>query len=168
MKAQKRSTAYLLPVALLAAGCVWISPAAQAADNPSGSSQEVNQLLSQVKTEAIALEEDCDQIATWTRGRQLSTASHGRKLIEIGDHINQAGRLVRQLHDARDTAAPWQQEATDRIYPLLKELADNTQAMIDHLNESGSALYLSEYSDYAKAGYELAHDLAALVSVCVR
>jgi hypothetical protein len=155
---------YFLLMGLLAAGCFLISSPAPAQDTPSGSSQEANQLLSEVKTEATALERDCDQIATWTRGRQLTIASHGRKLNEIRDHINQAGRLVRQLHDARDTAAPWQQQAIDRIYPLLKELADNTQGMIDHLNENGSALYLSEYSDYAKAGYELAHDLAALVS----
>jgi hypothetical protein len=36
--------------------------------------------------------------------------------------------------------------------------------MINHLNDKKSALHLSEYGDYAKAGYELAKDLAALVS----
>ncbi len=164
MRTQKRTIFYFLLMGLLAAGCVSISPAAQAEDNPSGSSQKVNQLLSEVKTEAIALERDCEDIVTWARGRQVTTASHGLKLDGIRDHINQAGRRVRQLQDARDTASPWQQEAIDRIYPLLKEFADNTQEMINHFNENGSALYLSEYSDYAKVGYELAHDLAALVS----
>jgi hypothetical protein len=164
MKTQKRPTPYLLLVALLAAGCALISPVAQAEDNPSGSSQEVNQLLSQVKTQAIALERDCDEIATWAAGKQLSWESHAQKLNLIREHVNEAGRLLSNLHDARDEASPWQQQAIDRIHPLLKELADNTQGMIDHLNDKKSTFHLSEYGDYAKAGYELAHDLAALVS----
>jgi hypothetical protein len=156
-------------VALLAAGCALISPAAQAEDNPSGSSQEVNQLLSQVKTEAIALERDCDEIATWAAGKQLSWESHAQKLDLIREHVNQAGRLLSNLRDARDEASPWQQQAIDRIHPLLKELADNTQGMINHLNDKKSTFHLSdEYGDYAKAGCELAKDLATLVSDYVK
>jgi hypothetical protein len=141
-----------------------ISSGAPAEDNPSGSSQEVNRLLSQVKTEAIALERDCDEIATWAGAKQLSWQSHAEKLNLIREHVNEAGRLLSNLHDARDEASPWQQQAIDRIYPLLKELADNTQGMINHLNDKKSTFYLSEYGDYAKAGYELAKDLARLVS----
>jgi hypothetical protein len=148
---------------LLAAGCFLISSPAPAADTPSGSSQEVNQLLSRVKTEAIALERDCDEIANWASLKQLSWQSHAQKLELIREHVNEAGRLLKQLHEARDTASPWQQQAMDSIYPLLKELADNTQGMINHLKDKKSTFHLSEYGDYAKAGYELAKDLAELV-----
>jgi hypothetical protein len=164
MRTQKRTMFYLLCMGLLAAGCFLISSPAPAEDTPSGSSQEVNQLLSQVKTEAIALERDCDEIATWAGAKQLSWQSHAEKLNLIREHVNEAGRLLSNLHDARDEASPWQQQAIDRIHPLLKELADNTQEMINHLNDKRSTFHLSEYGDYAKAGYELAKDLAALVS----
>jgi len=164
MKTQRRTLFYLLLMGLLAAGCYLVSSGALAEDTPSGSSQEVNQLLSRVKTEAIALERDCDEIATWAGARQLSWQSHAQKLELIREHVNEAGRLLKQLHEARDTASPWQQQAIDRIYPLLKELADNTEGMINHFNDKKSTFHLSdEYGDYAKAGYELAHDLAALV-----
>jgi hypothetical protein len=164
MKTLKRSIPYLLLTALVVAGCFLIAPGAQAQDNPSGSSQEVNQLLADVKTEAIALELDSEQIATWAGAKQLSWQSHAEKLNLIREHVNRAGRILSNLQDAQDTASPWQQQAIDRIYPLLKELADNTQGMINHLNDKKSTFHLSEYGDYAKAGYELAKDLATLVS----
>ena len=164
MKTQRRTLFCFLLMGLLAAGCFLISSPAPAADTPSGSSQEVNQLLADLKTEAVALEQDCDEIATWARAKQLSWQSHAEKLNLIREHVNEAGRLLSNLHDARDEASPWQQQAIDRVYPLLKELADNTTAMINHLNDKGSAFHFSEYGDYAKAGYNLAKDLAALVS----
>ncbi len=163
MNSRKR-TPYFLMLSLLAAGCFLISPAANAGDTSSGSSQEVNQLLSEVKAEAIALERDCDEITIWASARQLSWESHARKLTLIREHINRAGQLLTQLHDARDTASPWQQQAIDRIYPLLKELADNTEMTINHFKDNKDHIHFSAYADYAKAGYDLAQELAALVS----
>jgi len=164
MKTQKRTIFYLLLMGLLAVGCFLISSAAPAEDTPPGSSQEINQLLADVKTEAVALEQDCDEIALWARNSQMSWPSHGKKLTLISEHINRAGQLLKQLQDARDTASPWQQQAIDSIYPLLKQLADNTEVMIEHLRDNQNKTHFSPYTDYAKAGYELARDLAALVS----
>jgi trans-aconitate methyltransferase len=163
MNSQKR-TPYFLILWLLVAGCFLISPAANAGDTSSESSEEVSQLLSQVKTEAIALERDSEDLAAWTGAKQMSWESHAGKLNEIKDHVNQAGRLLRQLNEASGTASPWQQQAIDRIYPLLKELADNTEMTINHFNDNKDKIHFSAYAEYAKAGYELAHDLAALVS----
>jgi hypothetical protein len=151
-------------MALLAAGCFLISSPAPAGNTPSESSQEVNQLISDVKTEAIALERDAELLASWTQAKQITWQSHSGKLNEIKDHINQTGRLLKQLQEARDTASPWQQQAIDRIYPLLKELADNTETTINHFNDNTANIHFTAYQDYAKAGYNLARDLAALVS----
>ena len=163
MNSQKK-TPYFLILALLVAGYFSISPAAKAADTSSGSSEEVSQLLSQVKTEAIALERDSEDLAAWAGARQLSSEGHAGKLNEIKDHVNQAGKLLTQLNEAREGASPWQHQAIDRIYPLLKELDDNTEAMINHFNENKAQIHFSAYSDYAKAGYDLAKELAALIS----
>ncbi|MFZ0960589.1 MAG: hypothetical protein WAO35_06755 [Terriglobia bacterium] len=163
MNSQKR-TPYILILSLLVAGCFSIAPASNAADTSSGSTQEISQLLSQVKAEAIALEDDADHLALWARGKQMSHASHANRLTMMAQHINQAGELLTELNKARDTASPWQQQAIDRIYPLLKELADNTQATINHLNDNDSNVKFSAYEDYTKAGYDLAKELATLVS----
>src|SRR5579863_4959572 len=99
MNTQKRTPSILI-LSLLVAGCFSISPATKAADTSSGSSEEIRQLLSQVKTEAIALERDSDQLATWATVRQLSRQSHSNQLSVIGDHVNQAGELLTELNEA--------------------------------------------------------------------
>jgi trans-aconitate methyltransferase len=164
MKTQKKTIFYFLFVGLLAAGCFLTSSPSPAEDTPSEASPEVNQLLADVKTEAVGLEQDCGEIAAWTGTTGVSWQSHAINLNLIREHINQAGRLLKQLQEARVTASSWQQQAIDGIYPLLKQLADNTEAMIQHLNENQSKTHLTPYTDYAKSGYELARDLAALVS----
>jgi len=163
MNSQQR-TPYILILSLLVAGCFSIAPAAKAADTSSGSSEEIRQLLSQVKTEAMALERDSEELAAWTGVQQLSWESHARKLSSIKDHINQAGKLLAQINEARKGASPWQHEAIDRIYPILKELADNTEATINHLNDNSAHIHFTAYQDYAQAGYDLSKELAALVA----
>jgi hypothetical protein len=163
MKSQKRP-AYFLIVSLLVAGCFLISPAAYAGDTSSGSSEEVSQLLSEIKSEAIALEHDAEALASWTRSKQLTWQSHAGKLIEIKEHVNQAGQLLTKLQEARSTASPWQQQAMDRIYPLLKEVADNTETTISHLSDNRRSIHFPPYTDYARAHYDLAQELSALIS----
>ena len=163
MNSQKR-TPYILFLSLLVAGCFSISPPAKAADTSSGSSQEIRQLLSQAKTEAIALEQDSDQLARWTQAKTLSWESHAAKLSAIKDHVNKAGELLTMLNEAREEGAlAWQHQAIDRIYPILKELADNTEATINHLNDNHANIHFIVYQDYARAGYDLAKELSTLV-----
>ena len=164
MKSQKR-TPYILILSLLVAGAAFsISPAAKAADTSSGSSQEIRQLLSQIKIEAVALERDAQDLATFARTKQLSWESHAAQLSMISEHINKGGELLTKLDGARGTASAWQHQAIDRIYPILKELDDNTEATINHLKDNQSNVHLPAYEDYAKAGADLAKELAALVS----
>ena len=43
-------------------------------------------------------------------------------------------------------------------------LAIHTQATINHLNDNPANIHFAAYEDHAKAGYDVAHELAALVS----
>lgn len=164
MNTQKRTIPYLVLLGLAVAGYFLISPTIQAEETSAGSSEEIRQLLAQVKTEAVALDRDCDQLAALSRNKQHSWESHALKISSIKDHVNQAGKLLANLDAARAGASPWQHEAIDRIYPLLKELADNTQATINHMNENRANIHFPAYEDYTKAGAQLADELAALVS----
>lgn len=164
MNINKTTPYFLVILALLVAGCFSISPAARAADPEAESSQKIRELLSEVKTEAIALERDAHNLDKWARGKQMNPQSHANQLTVMREHINKAGELLAQMNEARHAASPWQQQALDRIHPLLKELADNTEETINHFNERQSNIHFGPYSDYTKAGADLADELAALVS----
>ena len=61
------------------------------------------------------------------------------------------GRQLARLVEARSTASPWQTMAVDRMTPLLKELASNTSAVIDDLNESPHRLHADDYKEYLES-----------------
>jgi hypothetical protein len=162
MKNQK-NTPWLIVLALLVAACFSIAPAANAGDTSSRGSAEVTELLAQVKAKAVALEKDTEHLSSWTHARQVSWQSHTTQINLIREHVNEAGKLLARMHETRAMAAPWQGEAMDHIQPLLKELADNTSTLIEHLNDSKSNVHLSDYRDSARAGADTAKELAALV-----
>jgi hypothetical protein len=163
MNSQNRKSSLWI-LTLLVAGCISMSPAAKAADNEMGSSKEIHELLTQVKAEAKALEHDAELLALWARSQQMSPESHAVQLNKMREHVNEAGQLLEKMNKARVGASVWQQAAIDRIYPLLKELDDNAEATINHFNDNKSRIKFSDYQDYTKASYDLAEELAALIS----
>lgn len=163
MKGHKQLS-FLAILALLVAGYVVASPAARAADTPADHSEEVSGLLSTAETEALELKHDAAQMESFARSSGLTWKSHAQQINMIKQHVNKVGELLTKLSAARETAAPWQQKAIDQIEPLLKQLAANTEATINHLNERKSGVQGSTYRDYALANYHAAEKLAALIS----
>jgi len=125
-------------------------------------SPDITQLLAEAKTEAYELRRDSADLDTFVRSR-LSWESHATKIEMIKEHVNNTGKLLARLKEAEPTGSTWQKEAIARIEPLLKELAGNTEATINHLNENKSKVHFTEFKDYVKANYELAVDLEALI-----
>ena len=72
---------------------------------------------------------------TYTRSN-VTWPSHSAQISQIKDHINKAGEILAQLQSARAEAQPWHQDTIDRITPVLKQLASDTEAIINHLNET--------------------------------
>lgn len=129
----------------------------------SPDSKEVSNLLSEVKTEAVELRYDADQLKSFAHST-LSWQTHATKVEEIKEHINNAGATLTKLENAKNEASPWQQRAIDQITPMLKELASNTTATIEHLNQKPKLLHTGPYVEYADANYEMASNLAELIS----
>jgi len=94
---------------------------------------------------------------------KLSWESYARKVEMIKEHVNNTGKLLTKLHEAEVTGSPWQQTAIRQIDPLLRELAANTEATINHLKENKANIHFPQFKDYVKANYELATDLEALI-----
>ena len=64
----------------------------------------------------------------------------------------------------RRMASPWQQDAIDRISPLMSELVANMNAAITHLNNNKSRPTAPPYLDYLKTNTRLATDLSDMMS----
>jgi len=157
-------TPYFLILALLVAGYLTMSPVAKAADTSGGDSEQVSKLFSEAKDEAHQLVVDADQLHAFTRS-DVGWQSHAAKITSLKEHVNKAGEILASLHEVRATAAPWQQQAIDQITPLLKQLASNTTSAIEHLNDKRDRIRFSaEYKSYAAENYDLAKELAALIS----
>ncbi len=155
-----RTLAGGLTPALLVAGYLLI-PTAVRASEPMDSA-EITKLLNDVKTEAMELRHDSEDLDTFVRSR-LTWESHAGKIDMVKAHINNTGKLLTKLKAAEASGELWQQTAIQRIEPLLMELASNTEATIDHLNKNQARVHFPEFRDYVKANYELSVDLEELI-----
>lgn len=131
---------------------------AQAAD-----SARINLLLQQAKAHAVQADLDAETVESYTRA-STSWQSHARRLSGMRENVNELGKDVAALTDARPEASPWQQEAIDDVDPLLRSMADHLSKMINHLNENPGQIHLLPYKQYAKANVELSHKLSSTIS----
>lgn len=155
-----REMAGLVTLTLLVAGYLSIPTTMKAAE--TGDSAHISQLLADAKAEAVELKNDSADMESFTRSK-LSWESYASKVEMIKGHVNNTGKLLTKLKDAEATGAAWQQTAIKRIEPLLKELAANTEATINNLNENKTKVHFTEFKDYVKANFELATDFEALI-----
>lgn len=126
-------------------------------------SAEVSRLLSEAKTEAVQLKQDTEHMKAFARTK-TSWQTHAASLDQIKGHVNELGKLVIKMNDAKAEASPWQQQSIDRITPLLQELAANVSSTIKHLNENQNRLMHPPYPDYTAASAEYASELSQLIS----
>ncbi len=129
-------------------------------------SAQINQLLSEAKTEAAMLQKDSEELVTFQR-QNISWQSHSEQLESMRQHANAIGKLETQLRDARATGSDWQQEAIDRVNPPLRELADNLTATIKYATDNQTRLRLPEFGELVQANSEMSGDLYQIIAVSV-
>jgi hypothetical protein len=126
-------------------------------------SDRVSRLLSDAKTQSFQLKEDADELEGFSRSG-ASWESHLEAINHIKDDVNRLGRLLTDLDNNRGQAAPWQQLAIDRIIPVAKELAANTNGAIQHLDKRPSGLNTTAFQEYLEAIADYSTNLAATIS----
>jgi hypothetical protein len=151
-----------ISLGLLAGALAFATTTLYGAQAPKDS-REVSSILADIKTEAIQLRDDADQLKAFTHST-FSWESHASKVEQMKDHINNAGKSLSKLDSLRADASPWQQQAIDRITPLLKELASKVESTIEHLNKKPVLLQTGPYVDYVAANDDLSSNLAELIS----
>ena len=143
------TTRYWLVAAVMLSVCSMWSSAAAA---------DVDQLFQQASARALQLRRDSATLESFSRS-SLSWQSHTGQVNTIRTHINELGQTLSQLEAARDSAGKAQQAAIDRIRPVLEELASNTTAIIDHINQNPRRLSDPAYRDFLRANDALAANL---------
>jgi len=139
-----------------------VPAASRTEENP-----EVTRLLAEARDEAAALSKDADEMEALTRS-DVSWQSHAAMLDNVRDHINSLGRTIEKLNAMRDSASDWQRQAIDRSIPLMRDLAANTTAAINHLNENKLRPTSGNYTEYLRENAETAHQLSDMISGFVR
>lgn len=151
-------TALLLAILVISASQILM-----AADEPAQDSEQVAELFQQAKQSSAQLATDSEELVTFQKSH-VNWESHANQLNTIKEHVNKIGKLEQELRDARESGSPWQQEAIDRVNPLLQELASNLETTINHLNNNRSALFAPPYPDYVQTNSDLATELHSMIS----
>jgi NTP pyrophosphatase (non-canonical NTP hydrolase) len=128
---------------------------------------EVAAELDAARNQAYELARDADDMTSLLHS-DVSWQTHAEMLNRIRDHVNNMGKIVEKLESERDEASPWQQQAIDRMIPLLKEIASNTTAAIEHLNQNHVRPVSDDYKDYLQENADTAHELADMISSFVQ
>lgn len=126
-------------------------------------SQQLTQVLGQARDEAAELARDADEMESliWN---DVNWETHAVMLDRVKDHVNNMARIVAKLSDTRASGSELQEQAVDRILPLLKELAANTTAAINYLNQNKSRPKTDPYTQYLHDNAETARQLSSTVS----
>lgn len=126
-------------------------------------SEEISKLLTQAENHANLAAYDAEILESYTRST-MAWQSHNLKLTEIAEHVNELGKVSKQLDDLSSQGSPWQQKAIGHIDFLLRDLAAQLTATIDHLKNNQSRIQMQSYRDYARASYELASETAHVIT----
>lgn len=126
-------------------------------------SSQLAQTLEQARAEAAELARDADETESLIRS-DVSWQTHAVALERVKEHVNNMGRIIQRLEQERSSGSELQELAVDRISPLLKELAANTTAAINYLNQNKSRPLSDPYTQYLKSNADTAHQLASTVS----
>jgi hypothetical protein len=113
------------------------------------------------------LSKNADEMEALTRSN-LSWESPAAMLGKIKEDVNDLGRIAEKLTAARDSASPWQQQAINRMMPLLKDLSENTTAAINHLRKNQTRPTTGSYTEYLKESAETAQQLSDMISSFVQ
>jgi hypothetical protein len=133
---------------------------------PAGLREESPQLaqtLDEARMEAGELARDADETESLIRS-DASWQTHADMLDRVKEHVNNLARITQKLESERSSGSELQEQAADRILPLLKELAAHTTAAINYLNQNKTRPLGDPYTEYLKVNADTAHELASTVS----
>ena len=128
-------------------------------DNPT-----VTALFSMAKTAATKIKMDASDMESYSRATGLSWQSHDVRLNAMKTDINELSKVIEGLKSQRSTASEWQQNAIDRVTPLMSDLVESMNTTINHIGQSKARPTRPPYPEYLHANARIAADLSSEVN----
>jgi hypothetical protein len=125
--------------------------------------KEATNLLTGIETDSRHIRSLANELDVLRMHLTVDWSSHGQKLEEIKQAVNDMGMKLSRLESIRSSALPWQQQAIDRVAPLVRLTADNTQDAILFLNANLHGLWKPEYGKYTRNMADEAGQIATSV-----
>lgn len=120
---------------------------------------EASELLGEINSLAAALHREAGTLESYARNSKMSRESHVAQLDLMRSHINDAGTRLARLQQIKHVTAPWQQSAISRLHPIAANVAEHTEAAINHVNENPSYLFAPSYQEHLAEAAEQAGEL---------
>lgn len=117
---------------------------------------EASELLGEIHGLATALHREAGTLQSFARNSKMSRESHVAQLDLMRSHINDAGTRLARLQQIKHVTAPWQQSAISRLHPIAANVAEHTEAAINHVNENPSYLFAPSYQEHLAEAVEQA------------
>jgi hypothetical protein len=106
--------------------------------------QEASQLLSQIRARARDIQTSIGSLDLIARSADTDWKMECEALNDVREHVNAMGKDLTRLEDIRSRAEAWQQVEIDRILPLAKQLASNTENAIRAFNANETHVWSTE------------------------
>ena len=155
---------YLSPAKVLKGAAMFAlllsSSLIMAAQKPD--SAQISNLFTEIKEHASLAEHDAELLDSYTRSHG-SWKLHAYKLHDIKEHVNDLAHDYGEAERLREEGSPWQQDAIDRMRPLLQGMAAHLTATIEHQKKYPSHVRMQPYIDYVRANREYATKTSALI-----
>jgi hypothetical protein len=126
-------------------------------------SQELTTLLEQASDEARELAIDAEDLQTLIVSDQ-NWLTHALKLAKIKGHVDNMALIVDKLTKSQRSGSELQEQAVERILPLVKELQVNTTDAMNYLNQNKDRPVSDAYKQYLEKNAQTARQLSDIVS----
>lgn len=127
-------------------------PAVQAATNDA--SGPAKQTLEDIKVLAVDAANHADALDMMINRGKETKDSHAEELNALKESVNRMGQDVYRLESERGSLSDWEQQAVDRVVPLIQSAAKETSQAILYLNENPDHLWGPQDAGYVKQIYE--------------
>jgi hypothetical protein len=154
-----RGSTYLLAASLLLPAGLWAATAKcePAAPTPASYTwdfpKEANQLLEQIRYDAVHVQRTADELTTFTRDYQTDWRLHADDLTQAKEYVNRMGADICRLQTIQGSVLPWQKKAIERLTPMVLSLVNDTQQAIVLLDHNEGRLFATNYGHYIDAMY---------------
>jgi hypothetical protein len=120
--------------------------------------QHLTQLLSDASDEAFELANDANETQALILN-DTNWVTHALMLAKVKGHVDNMALIIEKLSKTQKSGSELQEQAVERMLPLVKELSVNTMAAINYLNQNKDP-----YTQYLNKNAETARQLSSMIS----